>query len=46
MKVRASIKADASKGDIVVRRQGRIYVVNKMDPNRKQRQKGPAKKKK
>jgi large subunit ribosomal protein L36 len=45
MKVRASIKADPSKGDKIVRRQGRVYVVNKTDPNRKQRQKGPARKK-
>lgn len=45
MKVRASIKADASKGDQVVRRRGRVYVINKKDPNRKQRQKGPARKK-
>jgi large subunit ribosomal protein L36 len=45
MKVRASIKADPSKGDVIVRRKGRIYVVNKIDPNRKQRQKGPARKK-
>lgn len=45
MKVRASIKADPGKGDIVVRRKGRIYVINKKDPNRKQRQKGPARKK-
>lgn len=45
MKVRASIKADPSKGDKVVRRRGRIYVVNKRDPNRKQRQKGPGRKK-
>ena len=45
MKVAASIKADPSKGDKVVRRRGRIYVINKMDPNRKQRQKGPARKK-
>jgi len=45
MKVKASIKADKSKGDIVVRRSGRIYVINKKDPNRKQRQKGPARKK-
>lgn len=44
MKVRASIKADPSKGDVIVRRKGRIYVVNKIDPNRKQRQKGPARK--
>ena len=45
MKVNASVKADASKGDILVRRRGRIYVINKKDPNRKQRQKGPARKK-
>ena len=45
MKVKASIKADPSKGDIIVRRKGRVYVVNKIDPNRKQRQKGPARKK-
>ena len=45
MKVRASIKADPSKGDKIVRRKGRVYVINKTDPNRKQRQKGPARKK-
>ncbi len=45
MKVRASVKADPSKGDIIVKRQGRLYVINKKDPNRKQRQKGPARKK-
>jgi len=44
MKVRASVKADQLKGDKVVRRRGRIYVINKKDPNRKQRQKGPSKK--
>jgi large subunit ribosomal protein L36 len=45
MKVGASVKADPTKGDKIVRRQGRIYVINKKDPNRKQRQKGPARKK-
>jgi len=45
MKTKASIKADPSKGDILVRRRGRLYVINKRDPNRKQRQKGPARKK-
>ena len=45
MKVKASVKADPSKGDILVRRRGRLYVINKKDPNRKQRQKGPARKK-
>lgn len=46
MKVRASIKADPSKGDKLVRRRGRLYIINKKDPNRKQRQKGPARSKK
>ncbi len=32
MKVGASIKADKSKGDIVVRRKGRVYVINKKGP--------------
>jgi large subunit ribosomal protein L36 len=45
MKVQASVKADPSKGDKLVRRKGRLYVINKKDPNRKQRQKGLAKKK-
>jgi large subunit ribosomal protein L36 len=45
MKVKASIKADRSKGDQLVRRRGRLYVINKKDPNRKQRQKGPARRK-
>ena len=44
MKVKASVKADSSKGDKVVRRKGRVYIINKKDPNRKQRQKGPARK--
>ena len=42
MKCKASIKADPSKGDKIVRRRGRLYIINKKDPNRKQRQKGPA----
>ncbi len=45
MKVKASIRADSTKGDKLVRRKGRLYVINKKDPNRKQRQKGPARKK-
>ena len=45
MRVKASVTADFSKGDKIVRRRGRIYVINKKDPNRKQRQKGPARKK-
>ena len=43
--LRDSIKADPSKGDKIVRRRGRVYVINKNDPNRKQRQKGPGRKK-
>jgi len=45
MKIAASIKADPSKGDKIVRRRGRLYIINKKDPNRKMRQKGPALKK-
>lgn len=45
MKVKASVKADPSKGDVLVRRNGVIRVINKKDPNRKQRQKGQARKK-
>ena len=45
MKVKASIKADPGKGDKIVRRRGRLYVINKRNPNRKKRQKGPARKK-
>ncbi|MCI5052340.1 MAG: 50S ribosomal protein L36 [Simkaniaceae bacterium] len=45
MKTKASVKADPLKGDKIVRRRGRLYVINKQDPNRKQRQKGPARKK-
>ncbi|MBI5274732.1 MAG: 50S ribosomal protein L36 [Chlamydiales bacterium] len=45
MKVRASVKADPVKGDKIVKRRGRLYVINKKDPNRKQRQKGPGRKK-
>jgi large subunit ribosomal protein L36 len=45
MKVRASVKADKSKGDQLVRRNGRLYVINKTDSRRKQRQTGPARKK-
>jgi len=45
MQVRASVKADPSKGDKIVRRRGRLYVINERNPNRKQRQKGPARKK-
>ncbi|MEK7531162.1 MAG: 50S ribosomal protein L36 [Patescibacteria group bacterium] len=37
MKVRASIKAQAA-GDILVRRRGRIYRINKKNPRRKARQ--------
>lgn len=44
MKVRASVKSDKSKGDLLVVRKGVRYVINKLNPNRKQKQKGPAKK--
>jgi large subunit ribosomal protein L36 len=44
MKTRASVKADPSKGDKLVRRGGRLYVINKYHPKRKQRQIGPARK--
>lgn len=43
MKVKASVKPDPSKGDKLVKRRGRLYVINPRNPNRKQRQKGPAK---
>ncbi len=43
MKVKASVKPDKSKGDKLVKRRGRLYVINPRNPNRKQRQKGPAK---
>ena len=45
MKNRASVSARPDKGDKVVRRRGVVYVINKKDPTRKQRQKGPARKK-
>jgi len=38
MKVRSSIKADPSKGDKIVRRRGKLFVVNKKNPRRKQKQ--------
>ena len=31
MKTKASVKADPSKGDLLVRRKGRLYVINKKD---------------
>jgi large subunit ribosomal protein L36 len=37
MKVRASIKK-MSADDIIVRRKGRLYVINKFKPKHKQRQ--------
>jgi LSU ribosomal protein L36P len=37
MKVRASVKK-ISKDDIIVRRKGRVYVINKLKPKHKQRQ--------
>ena len=41
MKVRASVKKidkDPKKGDKVVRRKGRLYIINKKKPKNKQRQ--------
>lgn len=37
MKVRASLKK-RSADDIIVRRKGRLYVINKKNPKHKQRQ--------
>ena len=37
MKVRASVKK-ISKDDKVVRRKGRVYIINKLKPKHKQRQ--------
>jgi len=37
MKVRASVKK-ISPDDIIVRRKGRVYVINKFKPKHKQRQ--------
>ena len=37
MKVRASVKK-ISNDDIVVRRKGRVYIINKKRPKNKQRQ--------
>jgi large subunit ribosomal protein L36 len=37
MKVRASIKK-RSADDVIVRRKGRLYVINKQTPRNKQRQ--------
>ena len=45
MKVKHLLKPTHRKGMFSVRRRGRLYVINKKDPNRKQRQKGPARKK-
>lgn len=45
MKSKASVKADFSKGDKLVRRRGRLYLINDKNPRRKLRQKGPARKK-
>ena len=37
MKIRASVKM-RSEDDIIVRRKGRVYIVNKKNPKLKQRQ--------
>ncbi|TAH32009.1 50S ribosomal protein L36 [Candidatus Saccharibacteria bacterium] len=38
MHVRASVKKIDKKNDILVRRKGRLYVINKKKPRNKQRQ--------
>ncbi|MCL2444493.1 50S ribosomal protein L36 [Candidatus Saccharibacteria bacterium] len=38
MKVRASVKKIDEKNDKLVRRKGRLYVINKKKPKNKQRQ--------
>jgi large subunit ribosomal protein L36 len=39
MKVRSSLKgADPKQGDVIVRRRGRVYIINKRQPRRKMRQ--------
>jgi large subunit ribosomal protein L36 len=37
MKIRASVKK-RSEDDIIVRRKGRVYIINKKNPKLKQRQ--------
>lgn len=37
MKIRASVKKRSSE-DIIVKRKGRVYVINKKNPKHKQRQ--------
>ncbi|MDP4664196.1 MAG: 50S ribosomal protein L36 [Salibacteraceae bacterium] len=37
MKIRASVKK-RSEDDIIVKRKGRVYVINKKNPKHKQRQ--------
>jgi len=44
MKVVSSLKVNPLLGDKVVRRKGRVYVINKIVPKRKQRQAGPGRK--
>ncbi len=38
MKVGSSVKANKTKGDKIVRRKGRVYLINKKEPRRKMRQ--------
>jgi large subunit ribosomal protein L36 len=38
MKVRSGVKKIDKKSDVLVRRKGRLYVINKMKPKNKQRQ--------
>lgn len=38
MKVKSSLKAEANKGDILVKRNGILYRINKRNPRRKLKQ--------
>lgn len=38
MKVKSSVKADKAQGDKIVRRRGKVYIINRRKPRRKQRQ--------
>lgn len=38
MKIKASLKADPKKGDVLVRRKGKLIRINKRNPRRKARQ--------
>lgn len=44
MKVTSSLNPNSLLGDKVVRRRGRVYIINKKNPKRKMRQAGPGRK--